>query len=100
MTYARYLLCVREGRWLTPDEEADHMDDDYMNDDPSNLQILTPDANKRKSARGVTLVQLICPGCDKSFERERRQTHLVKGGRFPTSCSRKCAKKVQFSKGV
>lgn len=100
MTYARYLLCVREARWLGADEEADHIDDNHLNDDPSNLQVLTPDANKRKSARGLTMVQLICPGCGDYFERERRQTHLVKGGKFPTSCSRKCAKMVQFSKGV
>lgn len=26
MSYARYLMCVQEGRWLERDEEADHIE--------------------------------------------------------------------------
>ena len=99
MTYARYLLCIGEGRWLSPDEEADHIDGDCLNDDPRNLRILTPLQNKQATATGRTLITLNCAGCGKTFARERRQTHLVKGGRFPTCCSRRCAKRVQFGKG-
>lgn len=97
MAYARYLVCVRERRWLGPGEEVDHADDDRMNDDPGNLQILTPGGNAKKEAarRGKQMVTLVCQGCGCSFERERRQTHLVKGGKFPTSCSQSCAGKVQ-----
>jgi hypothetical protein len=94
MSYARYLLSVREGRWLECGEEADHKDDDRLNDDPDNLQVLTAAVNRGKTRTGLTMVQLICPYCHCSFERERRQTHLVKGGN-PTCCSRSCAARKQ-----
>lgn len=90
MSYARYLLCVQEGRLLEAGEEADHMDDDRLNDAASNLQALTKAANRRKAGKGVAMVTLTCPGCGQSFERERRQTHLVKGGK-QTYCSRSCS---------
>ena len=89
MSYGRYLLCVKEGRWLGSGEEADHVDDDRLNDHPDNLQALTGVANRQKTARGPAMVTLTCPGCDREFERERRQTHLVKGG-TRTFCSRTC----------
>ena len=98
MSYARYLLCVREGRWLSPDEEADHKDDNRLHDDPDNLQVLTKPANRQKAATGRTMVTLICPACDKPFERERRQTHLVKGG-TRTFCSRPCRSRKGAQEG-
>jgi len=100
MAYARYLLSVRAGRWLTAGEEADHVDEDRLNDDPVNLQVLTPLDNKRKSARGRTLVTLTCPGCGQQFERERRQTHLAKGGKIPTACSRHCSGVAQHKRAA
>jgi hypothetical protein len=94
MSYARYLMCVREGRLLDAEEEADHRDDNRLNDDPSNLQVLTKSKNREKYSPGKTMVTLLCSGCGEEFTRERRQTHLVKGG-TPTSCSRSCARRVQ-----
>lgn len=40
-SYARYLISVVNGRYLTEDEEVDHIDNDCTNDEISNLQILT-----------------------------------------------------------
>ena len=48
MAYARYLMCVKEGRWLGKDEHVDHIDNDPCNDSVDNLQILSPDANTAK----------------------------------------------------
>jgi hypothetical protein len=93
MSFARYLLCIKEGRWLSAQEEADHVDDDRLHDEPGNLQPLTRAANMAKRRTGVAVVTLTCPGCGNEFERERRQTHLVKGGN-PSSCSRSCAVQV------
>jgi hypothetical protein len=90
MSYARYLLCIKEGRWLEPWEDADHVDDDRLHDEPNNLQVLSKAENAAKRSTGVALVTLICPSCELSFERERRQTHLVKGG-VRTYCSRSCS---------
>lgn len=42
ISYSRYLMCVKEGRILSKNEEVDHIDNNKTNDDPSNLQIITP----------------------------------------------------------
>lgn len=87
-SYARYIMSVALGRYLTNEEEVDHIDDDKLNDVISNLQILTPKENRAKN-RTKTYVELLCPGCNTPFIREKNQTHLSKGGYF-SSCSRKC----------
>jgi hypothetical protein len=92
MTYARYLMCIKEGRWLNMDEHVDHINDDRLDDRIENLQILSQLENNRKSAKGRTMVELSCPRCNKIFTRERRQTHIVKGGN-PSTCSRSCGSK-------
>lgn len=46
---ARYRLCVKLGRELGPDEEADHVDDDPTNDDLDNLQVLSGAKNRGKA---------------------------------------------------
>ncbi len=48
ISYARYLLSVKHGRFLTSNEEVDHIDDDKTNDDFSNLQLLTQEQNRIK----------------------------------------------------
>ena len=55
--YARYLLAVKIGRFLTAAEEADHIDGDKTNDSVANLQVLSKAANIRKSAKGIQITQ-------------------------------------------
>ena len=45
----RYLLAVKLGRYLTDEEQVDHIDDDKTNDNIDNLQILTVKENAVKS---------------------------------------------------
>ena len=47
-TYARYLMGVKLGYEVPPEFEVDHKDDDFTNDDPDNLQLLTQEQNKQK----------------------------------------------------
>ena len=49
VSYARYLMSVKLGRFLTDQEEVDHIDNNKTNDDPNNLQILTPEQNREKT---------------------------------------------------
>lgn len=96
MSYARYLMSVKLDRYLTDNEEVDHIDGNPLNDSIDNLQILTPAENRRKSSMtGRTMITLNCPNCGTEFTIERRQTHLIKGGSH-TCCSRSCAGKYQF----
>ena len=92
MSYARYLLCVREGRWLESDEQADHIDNDKLNDSIDNLQILSPRENTLKGRKSAIMVTLTCPRCGSIFTRRKKQTHLTKGGN-PSTCSRSCGGK-------
>lgn len=51
VSYARYLMSVKLGRFLLRSEEVDHIDEDKTNDSLSNLQILSTAENLRKNAR-------------------------------------------------
>ena len=48
IAYARYLMSVKLGRYLTADESVDHIDNDKTNDSLDNLQILEPLQNIQK----------------------------------------------------
>ena len=60
--------------------------------DPSTIKpIEILDANiPNFKLRGITYVSLKCPNCEKIFEREKRETHLSKAGKY-TCCSKHCA---------
>ncbi len=94
ISYARYLLSVKHGRFLNSDEEADHIDDDKTNDDINNLQILTPYENKvKESANRIVLHTFICPGCNTSFSLTGRQLGQRKNREEPT-CGKECGYKL------
>lgn len=92
--YARYLLAVKLGRYLTKDETVDHHDEDKTNDDISNLKLLSNIDNIRKSSCKPPF-ELICPVCSVHFER----THTQLRGRLDRArnndicCSRQCGGK-------
>ncbi len=47
--YARYLMAVKLGRFLTAEETVDHIDENHSNDSLENLQLLTLADNIKKS---------------------------------------------------
>lgn len=94
ISYARFLMCIKENRILETHEEVDHIDNDKRNDNITNLQILTRDKNLKKYHNTLErdFVELICPFCEKEFTRERRQTHLNgRSERDKTFCSKDCS---------
>lgn len=95
-SYARFLVQCDIGRFLSEDEEVDHINDDKTDDRLENLQILTKKQNKNKhiSKLSKQMVKLKCPECGTVFMRERRHTFLTKKGVF-TACSRKCCGKLR-----
>ena len=71
ISYARYLLSVNLGRFLTKDEEADHKDTDASNDEIGNLQVLSVAAHSEKTQLerdGPKLHKAMCEYCSKTFE--------------------------------
>lgn len=93
ISYARYLMSVKEKRVLDKNEHVDHKDNDKTNDDIDNLQIMTLAANNVKEARrhGRKYVKLKCPNCGCIFERRKGNTYLQKSGAKYTACSRFCS---------
>ena len=93
MSYARYLVCVREKRILKKEEHVDHDDADKTNDKPDNLKILSQSENNKKSIRdrGISLlmVEMKCPSCEETFIKPKHKTFLIKGGLYAT-CSKEC----------
>lgn len=92
ISYARYLMSVKEKRILNKNEHVDHIDNDKTHDDINNLQILSLRENNIKEAkrRGKKTVILKCPHCGVIFEKRKGDTHLQKGGLY-TGCCKKCS---------
>lgn len=94
ISYARYLMSVKEKRILLPSEHVDHKDNNKMNDNIDNLQILTLRENNIKEGKrhGMKMVELKCPNCEKVFVRRKGNTHLEKSRKsIYTCCSRSCS---------
>lgn len=90
--YARYLLAVNEGRYLTESEEADHIDNDFTNDDLSNLQILDVDDHRDKTHKNGIQARydsFICAGCNTEFTRRHSKVKT-----YTKYCSSVCSRKM------
>lgn len=98
ISYARYLMSVKEGRYLETYEEVDHIDEDGTNDTLENLQILKIEDHIEKTLRNrdkAEMVNLVCAHCGKEFQRERR---LVKSRKSSKSfCSSSCNGSYYFN---
>lgn len=95
--YARYLLAVKLNRYLTSDEEVDHIDDDKFNNCISNLQLLSSKENRDKMnhRRGVSMVEYLCPVCEKVFSIKKRNSPLIVKYKKSATCSRTCGGKLK-----
>lgn len=93
ISYARYLMSIHLGRFLTKEEHVDHIDNNKMNDCIENYQILSKLENNRKASKGRKYIKMKCPNCGKIFDIYYNQSHIQKKGKF-SSCSRKCKYEV------
>lgn len=96
-------MSLKLGRLLGDNEVVDHIDDDPLNNDLSNLQVLTPLANHLKWERPKKApIQLSCPVCNWSFERkpDRYRMALKRNIDGLIFCSRSCAARNQYNIGA
>lgn len=93
ISYARYLMSIKEKRFLNQDEQVDHIDGNKTNDSIENLQILSAKENciKHTVQKNITrkMVELKCPYCSNIFIKPLNNSFLQKGGKF-NCCSKKC----------
>ena len=81
------------GRMLNAWEIVHHKDENKKNNEPDNLEVMQiEDHSRHHHKTGRKFVLMRCPKCKAVFERERRKTHLVKGG-TATFCSLSCRPK-------
>lgn len=91
VSYAKYLLTIKENRLLLPTEEADHIDNDRSNDSLDNLQILEVSEHKKKTkhyGKKHTMVEETCSHCGKVFLKNKRYVNKVY--KLGPVCSRSC----------
>ena len=102
-TYARYLMSVHLGRYLEPDEQVDHIDENCQNDNIDNLQILSVVENNRKhllqNDKYSKYVTLICPECSNGFQIDERSVRSRSKNNERTFCSHSCSATYYASNG-
>ena len=91
-SYPKHLLEQKIGRELVGDETCDHKDEDFTNDNRSNLQVLTRSENASKSAtKAIGL--FTCALCNTQFEPSRHQRTARAKEKPGPFCSKSCATK-------
>lgn len=97
LSYARYLMSIKLKRFLSSDEQVDHIDNDKTNDSIENLQILTRRENNIKECLRHNKKVLIykCPCCGKTFYRKYSSRNVYKNYKS-ICCSRSCAGKFSL----
>lgn len=79
------------GRILCDDEVVHHINENKKDNNIDNLKVMSVEEHARFHAlkQGLSLVKLKCPCCGLLFNREKRQTHLIKSSKW-TACSKTC----------
>ena len=96
-SYPKYLLEQKIGRELIGDETCDHIDEDFTNDDPSNLQVLSRPKNIIKSKAPAELITFNCFRCGKEATKKAHNVRAnLKKGKAGPFCSRHCAGKYNM----
>ncbi|HBA73496.1 MAG TPA: hypothetical protein DCZ63_15275 [Geobacter sp.] len=90
ISWPKAIVEAARGKVLEKNETADHIDRDFTNDSPDNLQILKRPDHARKDAIRVLPTVVTCQSCGKEFiasKAQRAKCYASKAGPF---CSRQC----------
>ena len=94
-SYPRHILETKLGRELLSEETVDHINNDFTDDNPDNLQILSraDNAKKAMALKPSQLGTFTCPLCLVSFTRAIRAVRHNQGDQSKAGpfCSRSCA---------
>lgn len=82
--YHRHIASVDAGRWLSGDEHVHHVDGDRLNNDPSNLEVMT---NAEHAAlHKPAPVERLCAECN-----DQVSVGSARADKADVFCSHKCA---------
>lgn len=92
----RHLASLKEGRWLTSEEDVNHINGNRLDNSDLNLEVLSKSEHAKKDAirlGRVILTEVICPVCMIKFKMvESYQKYCS------PSCSAKSQRKFEISK--
>ena len=95
VSYPKFLMEVKLGRFLKKDETVDHIDRDPRNNNYSNLRVLKRKEHARIDAKYLKPQKFICPMCGKEFELSGTKLHDAidnrRKGKAGPFCSKSCA---------
>ena len=98
ISYAKYLMEVHLGRYLKSDETVDHIDNDYTNNDISNLRVISRSSHAYGDVLRNKPNKVHCEYCGKVFYRNRSGNRRGHGYFCSKQCSGKYGKLVQDGK--
>lgn len=90
VSYPKYLMEKRLGRYLEPDETVDHIDENPLNNEEGNLQVLTRSGHAALDARRRNPQEFTCPTCGGNFVVEGSKLKDRQRGKAGPFCSRSC----------
>lgn len=90
ISFIRAIVESNIGRRLTNNETVDHIDRDLLNNDPSNLSILTRSEHSSIDNIRIKIEPINCPICDKIFTPSIDQARNSKQNHAGPFCSGKC----------
>ncbi len=85
---------MKLGRFLNAGEHVHHKNENKMDNDPSNLDVLTPQAHNAIHHPERAPLLMVCAECGKEFERKFNQRPKAKGYKNQF-CSRSCNGRFQ-----
>ena len=98
ISYAKYLMEVHIGRYLKKDETVDHIDNDYKNNELSNLRILPRKRHALEDVLRNKYLELKCQYCGLVFTRYKRGNRHGHGYFCSRTCSGKYGLLVKIGK--
>lgn len=97
VSYPKYLVERRLGRYLASAETVDHLNGDFTDDSPENVRVIERSQHAREDARRPKVHEFECPQCEIQFSLSGKRLHYAvsnrrqrKAGPF---CNRSCAGK-------
>jgi len=70
--YHRHVSSVKEGKWLTSEEQVHHIDENKVNNSPENLQIMTAKEHGKLHSKSE-LKSLPCKYCNNEFSQKHKE---------------------------
>lgn len=70
--YHRHVASLKEGRWLTAEDQVHHKDGSRINNDKDNLMVLSKSDHVKLHNPKEIIKKVKCPGCKKYILRQGR----------------------------